>query len=820
MALEFVQTLHQAHNEIRNALDKQKEGQVLELLELCQQGAIALGNFIEQAQGNDEEIPVIALIENYCEDTYQFYEKIYSKESLNSKKIYKVLRKQMIQIENEIKDKIKERLEAVFLPYKASMWDSLESVWRAADEDPDCDAYVIPIPYYDKNPDGSFRERHWEGDQYPKDVPIVNYEKYDFESRHPDVIFIHNPYDGCNYVTSIHPFFYSENLKKFTDKLMYIPYFILGKVSVEDQSVVESIEHFCTVPGVMNANKVIVESDEMRKIYIQNIVKHTGENTRSYWEEKILGLGSPKIDKVLNTRKEDLKIPEKWIKIIRKSDGNWKGIILYNTSIGALLEQNEQMLKKIENVLRVFKDNKEKAALLWRPHPLIKATIESMRPDLWREYQKIVERYKRGDWGIYDDTADVDRALCLADGMLSDPSSLVTLFQAAGKAVLLSEMDIAFESICFDGRNYWFVGYETNGLYKADINFDHVEFEAMIEGEAIFSFRLFREVVYSNRLLYFVPYSVNYFLIYDVLSKNFERIKIDEKVMACQRYLAEEYKFSGAFDCEDKIIFVPCAQPSFAVMEKETCKIHYLDSYFNELKELITEPEDILFYNPVMVGNYIFVSSCCANAVVSFDTVTENIKVYEVGKSSYRYCGICFDGEKFWLPPRVISKEQPVISWEMDSNRFILEEMPHLNLGKIGNFAFVNPLYINGKVYIFPILAHQGLVYDVENGKVSPFDFSVADTKIETNVKNSFAYYDAKEQKILSYDHCSRKFIIYALKTGVKNSKKILASQEVLIKGLIEVVNGQTDNGKKDSYSTESAGSRIYSHIKSNWYVN
>ena len=30
---------------------------------------------------------------------------------------------------------------------------------------------------------------------------------------------------------------------------------------------------------------------------------------RKYWEEKILGLGSPKVDKVLNTRKEDLEIP-------------------------------------------------------------------------------------------------------------------------------------------------------------------------------------------------------------------------------------------------------------------------------------------------------------------------------------------------------------------------------------------------------------------------------------------------------------------------------------------------------------------------------
>ena len=37
----------------------------------------------------------------------------------------------------EITKEEKFKREIVFLPYKASMWDSLESVWKAADEDKD-----------------------------------------------------------------------------------------------------------------------------------------------------------------------------------------------------------------------------------------------------------------------------------------------------------------------------------------------------------------------------------------------------------------------------------------------------------------------------------------------------------------------------------------------------------------------------------------------------------------------------------------------------------------------------------------------------------
>ena len=321
------------------------------------------------------------------------------------------------------------------------MWDSLESVWKAADEDENTDAYVIPIPYYDKNPDGSFREEHYEGDLYPDYVPITKYDEYDFEGRRPDMIYIHNPYDNNNYVTSVHPFFYSGNLKKFTDKLVYIPYFVLGEIDPENADAVEGIKHFCITQGVINADKVVVQSEDMKKIYVNVLTdfmkEHTGEDTRKYWEEKILGLGSPKLDKVLSTRKEDVVVPAEWLKVIEKPDGSWKKIIFYNTSVQALLEHNEKMNRKIKDVLRVFKENQEEVALLWRPHPLIEATIKSVRVRLWEEYKEIVDTYRAEGWGIYDDTADLDRAIAVSDGYYGDGSSVVKLFQELKKVVII-----------------------------------------------------------------------------------------------------------------------------------------------------------------------------------------------------------------------------------------------------------------------------------------------------------------------------------------------------------------------------------------------
>ena len=173
------------------------------------------------------------------------------------------------------------------------------------------------------------------------------------------------------------------------------------------------MKHFCFTPGTIYADQVIVQSEKMRQIYINEYRKAakeaglSGEHVqRKVLEKKFLGLGSPKIDKVQNTRKEDLEIPPEWLRIIEKPDGSWKKIVFYNISVSALLQHNEAMLRKMESVFRVFKENKDVVALLWRPHPLIQATIAAMRPRLWAEYSRIVKKYRQESW-VFMTTAQI-----------------------------------------------------------------------------------------------------------------------------------------------------------------------------------------------------------------------------------------------------------------------------------------------------------------------------------------------------------------------------------------------------------------------------
>lgn len=415
---DFIKLLEQAHLEIKKAVNAQEYDVAMDLLGQCQEGAIGIGNLIEKEEG--EGFVTIPYVESYCETAYGLYEELRQRQELNQtenraingNRIYKNLRKSLIRIENSVKYDIHSRLEVVFFPYKASMWDSLESVWQAADADPDCDVYVVPIPYYDRNADGTLGTYHYEGNDLPDYVPVIPYDTYAIETRKPDAVYIHNPYDKGNYVTSIDPRYYSSKLKDHTDCLVYIPYYSTAGGMSEGQALCEAYFH---------VDYIVVQSKRIMKFFDPAVP-----------EEKFLPLGSPKFDRVIRMCGNPPEAPLSW-----KEKMEGRKVYFYNTSIGGMLGNTEIFLKKMEYVFSCF-EGREDACLLWRPHPLLESTFDSMRPAYRPWYDGLKKRFIDGDLGIYDDTPDMTTTIALSDVYIGDSGTSVTsLFGIVGKPLFI-----------------------------------------------------------------------------------------------------------------------------------------------------------------------------------------------------------------------------------------------------------------------------------------------------------------------------------------------------------------------------------------------
>lgn len=453
-AENFLKLLSQAHGEISNYMEAGRYDIAAGLLEQCQDGAAQLGTFIGNVE--KEVLTAIPLLAEYQELAGKFAGQAGSGTGINADKVYVQLQEALELVKENVRHDIKVRLEIAFLPYKASMWDSLESVWMAAQEDPDCDAYVVPIPFYDRNADGTLGAYHYEGQDFPDEVPVIHYDSYHLDKRQPDVIYIHNPYDHGNYVTSVDPRYYSHELKKYTERLIYIPYYSTSGGMSEGQAWCPAYEH---------VDYIVVQAEKYCNFFHPSIPR-----------EKLLPLGSPKFDRVIRLCKNPPEVPEAW-----KERMEGKKVYFYNTSIGGMLANTKNFLLKMEYVFQCFR-GREDACLLWRPHPLLESTFDSMRKDFRPMYDQLKQQFLREGLGIYDDTPDIEKTIALCDAYIGDDGTSVTsMFGIAGKPLFVLKNNIntlpeaddwrgeIIKGFFPDGQDEWIIT-QGNKLYHSPEN--------------------------------------------------------------------------------------------------------------------------------------------------------------------------------------------------------------------------------------------------------------------------------------------------------------------------------------------------------------
>ena len=100
---------------------------VIRILTKCQESVIVIGESLEKIErANEKEVlkklQTVNKLEQLCELLYQY-----------SQKMERNIRKEIIRIIDNIIcdiDTIPRTYRVTFLPYKAAMWDSLESIWR------------------------------------------------------------------------------------------------------------------------------------------------------------------------------------------------------------------------------------------------------------------------------------------------------------------------------------------------------------------------------------------------------------------------------------------------------------------------------------------------------------------------------------------------------------------------------------------------------------------------------------------------------------------------------------------------------------------
>jgi len=652
--LETVQTLY----EVVKELSKQSNPNVVSgLISECSEFTNVIKDYIDSLTGKE------TLTSELLSEHIELLRK-YLRGEVTKGRLYN----QVARIENSVKTELKpDRIEIAFLAYNASMSDSLMSIYLAAKADPNCDAYWIPIPYFQLEPDGSLGKQHFEAFGAYPGIECVDWRKYDLEVRHPEVIFTFNGYDEYNTVTRVHPNFYCKRLKDLTDCLVYVPYFVIDSNASPD-----TYEHLINLPGTWYADKVILQDEKVRDTYIKIFTKLWG-NRWGDPREKFVALGSPKYDKVINTKREDCPIPPEWESLI----GDRK-VVFYNTTIGAVLKNSEQYLDKMLAVFETFRQRKD-VVLWWRPHPLLMETFSSMRPWLYDKYKSLVNQFKSEGWGIYDDTADLHRAIAWSDVYYGDVSSVTELYKWTGKATYFQEIDTTGIKPLELLGNFWFYVtdiFEACGeLYAVTFNeylFRIMENGFEFENQIAISSELSRCRNYYTQIVdgaqvIFIPHNDNQVTVYNIKTRKYTMYPLG----LIKEYMvpingAERNFFDGVV-YKNKLFFVPCAYRNIVAFHLDTKETEHCLS----LLELFPKNNKILSISygwTWLNENTILMASLYTNEVLEFNLDTYAHKVHKIGSKGQSFHNIFKYGDNLFL----IGRQPFVLKWNYETGQVVI----------------------------------------------------------------------------------------------------------------------------------------------------
>ena len=714
----------QQQKQILEILDSIEQAQALGRYADCQDAALALCEFIDGIKG--EGTQTVALLVEYCELLFKV-----SNGELNKK----IIHKHLIKINNSVRHELKPtKIEVVFFPYMASMADSLESIYVAAKNDPDCDAYWCPIPYYDLNPDRTRGQLHYEGHLYPERLSAIDWQTYDLEERRPDVIFAHNPYDEQNVVTCVHPNFYFERMQNYTDMLCYVPYF----VGIDDVQ-----EHFCVLPGTIYADKVFVQSEKVRETYVRvfgewarqsGVTKNhplCGKIARP--SDKFINLGSPKLDAVINAKAEDFDLPDEWRRIIENPDGSKKNVILYNNRFTDMTAGIEKQLAKLKFVLEAFK-KRDDIVLWWRPHPLNIECLYAMRPQYLVEYNDIVEGYKKEAWGVYDDSPDLLRAIANTDAYYGDWSSLVPMYEASGKFVVMqdneTERNIALKfgdfAVDEDGA-FWGFELMHDELFK--LNFENNTAYCVTRSGCVPQYQGKKYLFSTHRYIriycigddvFCFPSFLDNILIYNRKNKTTKKLQLDHDYLLSPesdgfaiRYIAEHQGKIYCFGALTKAVIV------FDSNTHNTC----YDTRLLEEIGLMSKDKTLVKY-PLYMGECsedgtvtILMKDC--QHLLRYNLPTQNMQIV-VSNPVLANC-VCadFDDRYYWL---LTNSYDTLLKWDFDFNIMTEYDIPNDMISNInikGTFTGISDC--GEYLLIFPGYGESVLRFDKKQERFSKF---------------------------------------------------------------------------------------------------
>lgn len=409
--------------------------------ENMQQTAIDMGTLIENIKG--EGTKTVKCLEELCELIYEYSVQFGQSDDIVA--CVTAMQNKIAETEQLLQAELLTQSEAVIFIDKAENWKHIEWYWEKLIKIGTTDIFIVPLPYFYKKYDGTCYASKYEFEEIKKCIDcsiqksqdknaesctkVVDYNEFEVRLHHPEQIIIENPYDEWNQAITFSEDFYSRNLQKYTEQLVYIVPFRVGEFMKENYREYHNMQYYCTMPGVVRADVTYVQSENMREVYIQKLIEFAGEDTRVVWEKKIAVAENPEAGDICQHQQNEKSCRRK---------------IAFFVQVGLTIQYKEEMLKKLKSVLKIFKDSQEKVELIWIGDKEHDAFLRDYDNEFAKKYDAISESFQKEGWGKYFDRADVSvlELVEMCDAYYGSASHIALEFEVKKKPVMVMDVEV------------------------------------------------------------------------------------------------------------------------------------------------------------------------------------------------------------------------------------------------------------------------------------------------------------------------------------------------------------------------------------------
>ncbi|SEF67547.1 Phosphorylcholine metabolism protein LicD [Butyrivibrio sp. Su6] len=310
---------------------------------------------------------------------------------------------------------------ALFLPIGPREWAGFQKAYEKESASHDTDVFVVPIPLLFKDYFGRIKMSDEEIiaatrlSEYPSDLPLYNWLDIDLDKLCPDFIYIQNPYDDQNPCLTVPDYFYSQNLQQYTHKIVYIPISKTCEFTETDRNDQINMKFYVNMPALFYADEIWLQSENIKKQYLANLVNFSNSKNENYWESKL----------IVKSGLYDSDI---------KSDLSSVKRILFCICPYEIKEHQDIITDALKERINIFKNTSDKIAVTICSYPSDDSCAQLLL-DIAAQEGLIC------DYIAYDLT-DLDEIAMSFDAYYGSASPLVPVFAEHKKPVMISNYSV------------------------------------------------------------------------------------------------------------------------------------------------------------------------------------------------------------------------------------------------------------------------------------------------------------------------------------------------------------------------------------------